>query len=327
MTNFMIVPSGIAPLSQPIDDVYNGLLASKHKQITRNTYRLALKHFANFLTTGTVSKGKKIDLVESQVKLILLEYLTFDAKTANAYLGAYQNAMIEAGLTPNTINVKLASVKALVKYAFDYEQCNFLLDKVRSLSPEIYRDTKGTSPENINLILTSIDQLSVSGKRDYAILRLLWDNGLRRGEVSSLNIEDFNEADSTLKIKGKGKLSKEAIYLSPKTCEAIKQWLAVRYNPNPSQPLFIALDRAFNGHRLSTKSIYCLTKKHSEGVKELSPHKIRHSAITAVLDATNGNVRLAQKFSRHKNLDVLSRYDDNRIELQKEAVNLLANLA
>jgi integrase/recombinase XerC len=145
--------------------------------------------------------------------------------------------------------------------------------------------------------------------------------------VSSLNIEDFNEADSTLKIKGKGKLNKEAIYLSSKTCEAIKQWLAVRYKPNPSQPLFIALDRAFNGHRLSTKSIYCLTKKHSESVKELSPHKIRHSAITAVLDASNGNVRLAQKFSRHKNLDVLCKYDDNRIELQKEAVNLLATLA
>ncbi|WP_373478436.1 hypothetical protein [Geminocystis sp.] len=179
MTNFTIVPSGIAPLSQPIDDVYNGLLASQHKQITRNTYRLALKHFANFLTTGTVSKGKKIDLVESQVKLILLQYLTFDAKTANAYLGSYQNIMIEAGLAPNTINVKLASVKALVKFAFDYEQCNFLLDKVRCLSPEIYRDTKGTSPENIHLILSGIDQLSVSGKRDYAILRLLWDNGLR----------------------------------------------------------------------------------------------------------------------------------------------------
>jgi integrase/recombinase XerC len=45
-----------------------------------------------------------------------------------------------------------------------------------------------------------------------------------------------------------------------------------------------------------------------------------------VLDASNGNVRMAQKLSRHKNLDVLTRYDDNRVALQKKAVHLLADL-
>ena len=60
--------------------------------------------------------------------------------------------------------------------------------------------------------------------------------------------------------------------------------------------------------------------------KPLSPHKIRHSAITAVLDASNGNVRLAQRFSRHKSLEVLIKYDDNRQQLQKEAISLIAGL-
>ncbi|PHV60964.1 tyrosine-type recombinase/integrase, partial [Cyanobacterium aponinum] len=195
---------------------------------------------------------------------------------------------------------------------------------------EVYRDTKGTSPENIKAILALPDLTSVKGKRDYAILRLLWDCALRRGEVASLSIEDFNPREGTLRIKGKGRMSKETIYLSPKTIEALINWLSVRYQPLPHYPLFISLDNATNGHRLSTKSIYRIVKKYSSEIPEgkiLSPHQVRHSSITAVLDASNGNVRLAQKLSRHKNLDVLTRYDDNRVALQREAVNLLSTLA
>jgi integrase/recombinase XerC len=337
MTNLINISQGlITPLPQPIDDVYSGLIASKHKQTTRNTYKQGLKHFANYLLSGTMSLGKKVDLTESQVKGVLMEYLKFDGKLANAYLGSYQSQMVESGYSPNSINVKIASIKALVRYAFDYEQCNFLLDKVKSLTPEIYRDTKGTNVANIKSMLELPDTTTVKGKRDYAILRLLWDCGLRRGEVSNLNIEDFNGGDHgvalrdrSLKIKGKGKLSKEVIYLSTQCASAIQSWLDVRYQPHSDYPLFISLDNATNGHRLSTKSIYRITKKYSAEVplgKVLSPHQVRHSAITAVLDASNGNVRLAQKFSRHKNLDVLTRYDDNRVELQKEAVNLLADM-
>jgi len=330
MTNLINISQGlITPLPQPIDDVYSGLIASKHKQTTRNTYKQGLKHFANYLLSGTISLGKKVDLTECQVRAILVEFLSFEAKLANAYLGAYQSKMIEVGYSPNSINVKVASIKALVRYAFDYEQCNFLLDKVKSLTPEIYRDTKGTNVANIKAMLELPDTTTVKGKRDYAILRLLWDCGLRRGEVASLNIADFNGSDLSLQIKGKGRLSKEKIYLSPQCCEAIQSWLDVRYQLKADYPLFISLDNATNGHRLTTKSIYRITKKYSAEVplgKVLSPHQVRHSAITAVLDASNGNVRLAQKFSRHKNLDVLTKYDDNRVQLQKEAVNLLADM-
>jgi integrase/recombinase XerC len=80
---------------------------------------------------------------------------------------------------------------------------------------------------------------------------------------------------------------------------------------------------------MTVKGIYKLVREYSsrvEGGKILSPHKIRHSAITAVLDASNGNVRLAQNLSRHKNTDTLLKYDDNRKQEHQKAVNLLADL-
>ena len=106
-------------------------------------------------------------------------------------------------------------------------------------------------------------------------------------------------------------------------------WLSGYHNPVPESPIFISLAHNSRSDRLSGKSIYCIVRKYADEVlsdKILSPHRVRHSSITAVLDASNGNVRMAQKLSRHKNLDVLSRYDDNRVALQKEAVNLLADM-
>ena len=55
--------------------------------------------------------------------------------------------------------------------------------------------------------------------------------------------------------------------------------------------------------------------RHSESAgikKQMSSHRIRHSAITAALDATDGDVRKVQKLSRHPKLNTLMIYDDNR---------------
>ncbi|MFM6397850.1 tyrosine-type recombinase/integrase, partial [Planktothrix sp.] len=60
--------------------------------------------------------------------------------------------------------------------------------------------------------------------------------------------------------------------------------------------------------------------------KPMSPHRIRHSSITAALDATGGDVRRVQKLSRHHDLNTLMIYDDNRKNAQGEITNLLDDL-
>jgi len=55
----------------------------------------------------------------------------------------------------------------------------------------------------------------------------------------------------------------------------------------------------------------------------MSPHRIRHSAITAALDATDGNVPKVEKLSRHKNLNTLMIYDDNRGRDQQDVTEML----
>jgi integrase/recombinase XerC len=188
------------------------------------------------------------------------------------------------------------------------------------------------------------DRSTVKGIRDYAILRLLWDNALRRNEICSLDVGDFDKSGK-LSILGKGRIQKSQIDLSPATTVAISQWLAAKDNdrsenplpcttsnveePNRSAPLFTSLDRRSKGHRLDGSTIYRLVREFSTAAgidKIVSPHRIRHSAITAYLDASNGNIRAAQGLSRHANLNTLNRYDDNRHKYQAQATNTLADL-
>jgi integrase/recombinase XerC len=65
---------------------------------------------------------------------------------------------------------------------------------------------------------------------------------------------------------------------------------------------------------------------HSESAgikKQMYPHCIRHSAITAALDATEGDMRKVQKLSRHRKLDTLMIYDDNQGRDQQDVTAML----
>lgn len=256
-------------------------------------------------------------------------FLALNRFEAIALVLRYRAGLVEKGLRPATINVRLSAVKSLVNYARRIGKCNYSLEDVEGLQAETYRDTTGISPDSFKQITATINPDSLKGKRDLAILRLLWDNALRRAEICSLNLEDYQPGESRLWIKGKGKLTKEAITLSSKAITLIDHWLLAIGDRSLDNPLFCTVDRATFGHRLSGNAIYNLVRQtaKSAGISKIvSPHRIRHSAITAALDATNGDTRKVQKLSRHKNLNTLMIYDDNRHQHQAEVTGILADL-
>ncbi|NER46042.1 MAG: tyrosine-type recombinase/integrase, partial [Symploca sp. SIO1A3] len=221
-------------------------------------------------------------------------------------------------------------IKSLVKLARSAGKCDYTLEEVKGEKVQVYRDTAGISRELYRKVLALPDRVELKGKRDYALLRLLWDNALRRGEIANANISDFDAEAKTLKIRGKGKGTVfEVIDLSLTTTEAIRDWLLGRRELNTSAPLFISVDPVKKGNRITGAGIYWIVQQYcrAAGVsKQMSPHRIRHSSITAALDATNGNVRKVQKLSRHAQIDTLMVYDDNRSKDQLEISTLLADM-
>jgi integrase/recombinase XerC len=300
-------------------DVLQQLLADKRSPNTRRAYEKDVTQFFRFMT------GKQVtpDLV--------LEFLHLERTQAVSVVLKYKASLIQQGLKEATINRRLAAIKSLVAMGRKIGVCNYGLEDVGGEKVQKYRDTTGIDSETFKRVLQECDRSTLSGKRDYALLRLLWGNALRRNEVSQLNISDFDPDSKTLRILGKGKgTQSEVIDLGEGTVEALFDWLEVSRGVRPDDaPLFISLDFHNSGHRLTGDGIRKIVVRlcTKAGIKkQMSPHRIRHSAITAALDATDGNVRKVQKLSRHRQLDTLMIYDDNRGKDQQEVTALLDDM-
>jgi integrase/recombinase XerC len=300
-------------------DVLQQLLSDKRSPNTRRAYEKDVTQFFRFMT------GKEVtpDLV--------LEFLHLERTAAVSVVLKYKAQLIEKGLKEATINRRLAAIKSLVAMGRKIGVCNFSLEDVAGEKVSKYRDTSGISSDAFKQVLVACDRFTLIGTRDYALLRLLWGNALRRNEVSLLNINDFDPDARTLRILGKGRGTQtEVIDLGDGTVEAIASWLEVSRGVRPDDaPLFTSLDFHNSGHRLTGDGIRKIVVRlcAKAGIKKtMSPHRIRHSAITAALDATDGNVRKVQKLSRHRQLDTLMIYDDNRGKDQREVTGLLDDL-
>ncbi len=291
-------------------EIWDSFLDLQIKETTRRSYTKALADFClKVYPDLSIS-----DAIQSFLLLSQADALTF--------VLTYRKILIDLKLSSATINQRLSALKSLVDYARKRGLCGFSLSDVKGLRSQKYRDTRGRTVDEYRSVLAEIDRSTILGKRDYAICRLLWDNALRRGEIVSLDQSNFLPQESRLMILGKGTLELQSIDLNPAVVSAINDYLLVKPSGENS-----ALFVSNNGHRLDGKDIARIVKKYAEPVGiDLSPHRVRHSAITAYLDVSEGNVRAAQSLSRHQNLSTLMIYDDNRHQLQGKATKDLGNL-
>jgi integrase/recombinase XerC len=274
---------------------------------TRKQYVKAIEHFCLFAYNGSATPET------------ISRFLALDQYAAIDLVLRYRRHSIEQNLAPSTINVRLAAIKSLVGMARRRGQTKVELSDIESIKSETYRDTRGVS----------VEQFQAIGVRDYALMLLFWSNALRRGEIASANIEDFLPQQQQLMILGKGKRAKVAIDLTDGVTSALERWLNFHPFNVPGQPLFISLSHNCYGARISGDSIYRIVQGYAEAAgidRRVSPHRIRHSSITAFLDASDGNIRAAQALSRHSQMNTLTLYDDNRQQQQKGASGVLEGL-
>ena len=300
-------------------DVLQQLLAGSRSANTRRAYEKDVTLFFEFMTGQQVTPE------------LVLEFLHLERTQAVSVVLKYKAELIKKGLKEATVNRRIAAIKSLVAMGRKIGVCNYSLEDVRGERVQKYRDTTGIDAEAFKRVLQECDRSTLQGKRDYALLRLLWGNALRRNEVSQLNIGDFHPDTKTLWILGKGRgTQSEVIDLGEATTGAIADWLAESRGTRPDDaPLFTSLDFANSGHRLTGDGLRKIVVRlcSKAGIrKTMSPHRIRHSAITAALDATDGNVRKVQKLSRHRQLDTLMIYDDNRGKDQQAVTALLDDM-
>lgn len=165
--------------------------------------------------------------------------------------------------------------------------------------------------------------------RDYCIVTLFLNCGMRLSELVGLNINDYNAKDHTLRLLGKG--NKERIIYTNDACDqALAEWLKIRpnYPCKDKNALFVSRKQ----NRISPKTIQWLLPKLFSAAdldgRGFSAHKLRHTAATLMYQQGDVDVRLLQLILGHKSLATTEIYTHvANAELQSAAqANPLASV-
>src|SRR5262245_47496296 len=183
----------------------------------------------------------------------LSRLINLPAGEGNGLLFAYRAHMVDAGLTPATINRRLAAIRSALKLARTLGLTAWA-PEIRGLKVEAYRDTTGPGlPGTRAMLAKARTQAPLKAARDVALVRLMFDLGLRRGEVTGLDLEDFEAKERRLWIRGKGRAQKEARTLPEPTLAALSAWIDIRAHTVPSvqTAMFVGLAGRVRGQRLT----------------------------------------------------------------------------
>lgn len=147
------------------------------------------------------------------------------------------------------------------------------------------------------------------GSRDRAVMELLYGAGLRVGECVALDIGDINFPDNSILVLGKGnkeRLQPLGEYAKRSLQDYLRQRLQSGYSAEAADPLFLNT----RGGRLGDRSVRSMVDKYmlqTAQVKHISPHSLRHTFATHLLD-NGADIRAIQELLGHASIGTTQLY-------------------
>ena len=285
-----------------------------HSRRTVDEYFLDLRNFFRYLkmTRDPALKDvalQDIDIMDVDLDFVASVTLT-DIYEYMSYLSRdrvlHQNSRnSDYGLNATSRARKISTIRSFY---------NYLTNKAHLIEQNPVKDIdspklKKTLPKYLTLdesvqLLGSVDGLN--RERDYAILTLFLNCGLRISELCGLNIQDIQ--DESLRVLGKGNKVR-IVYLNDACLGALNAYLAVRrpITGRDQNALFLSS----RNERISKSTVHALVKKHISAAgldaTQYSSHKLRHTAATLMLQ--NGvDVRAVQEVLGHEHLNTTEIY-------------------
>jgi len=265
----------------------------RYSRQTVKAYRNDLNQFLEFCST--LEKNTIKDLTEKSIKKYLMH-------------------LSESGLETRSISRKLASVRGLMKYAFQSQIINSnpvaYIRNPRSSKklPEI------TTTESVLKIYDLVDEVEDEPERVKIIFELLYGCALRVSELCNLNYGDLDIKGSTLRVRGKGSKIR-IVPVGQKSIKLIKQYIKITNQQNNNEPLI----KTKGGNRIYPRFVYRIINKYLSKVtdiKKKSPHVLRHSAATHMLDR-GADLRAVKDILGHENLSTTQIYTHVSVERLK----------
>jgi len=233
----------------------------------------------------------------------------------------YLFEQMKAGLAKSTVRLHFAALRTF--YRFLVERHGLKDNPLKQVHlPKLDRGLPVVlTRKQVNVLLAAPLAMEKSDRapkwmpqRDAAILELFYSSGLRLAELASLTVRDLDIFNETVRVMGKGR-KERIVPVGTPALEALQKYrLAARVEMGP---LFINKSRK----RISTRSVWLSLKRYLDfaGIPQtISPHKLRHSFATHMLDA-GADLRSVQSLLGHASLSTTQIYTHVTVERLKKA--------
>lgn len=258
-----------------------------NEQLSTKNFADWLARFLVYLKTERLSSPRTIETRSTDLRQFG-DFLREEKVTTGIqrlHVRKYLALLSRGGLEARTINRKLVTLRTFFKFAAregalsHNPTINLVALKTPKKLPSVI------AAKALSQVLQLPDQTSVAGVRDFAILELFYNCGLRRQELINVNINDVDLR--SLQIRVLGKRSRERVVpLGRAAMQAIVNWLEKRkeFCVDQNETALFVNQR---GSRMTPTQVYHGVRKYLKQVTELDkahPHVLRHSFATHLLD-------------------------------------------
>jgi len=234
---------------------------------------------------------------------------------------AWRKQLEQRQLGGATIRRKLAALSSLFEYLCEHNAVTH--NPVKGVKRPKVDSYEGKTPalgdHQARTLLQAPDTATVKGKRDRAILSMLLYHGLRREELTTLQVKDITQRRGVLHVRVHGKGGKTRyVPLHPGTAELVTDYVeAVGHGADPAAPLFrpVRNTRHKNGlaQAMTTDGVYKLVRYYARHIglgeiEGLGVHALRATAATNALDH-EADIAKVQEWLGHANIATTRLYD------------------
>ena len=266
------------------------------RQYSLHTLRVYSTDLRDFLIISKIKKPNEID-----------------RSCVRAYLSELQK---KGNLARNSLLRKTSSLRSFTRFLVERgfisssPFAGVILPRKLKLLPKFM-----TESEMSSILGASPNSSSPFYLRDRAIMEILYSSGLRRAELSSLNIGDVDFNSGLIRVVGKG--SKERLIpIGNSALKCLREYLGARSLSGGGDPLFLN----FKKLRLSDQGVGLIIKRWKKNTgwpKRITPHMFRHSFATHLLNS-GCDLRSLQEMLGHKSLSSTQIYTHISLERLKD---------
>jgi integrase/recombinase XerC len=261
----------------------------------------------------------KTDLEVFASYMLATYEITSPSELTVTMLRSFVMEQMETGLNPKSVNRKISSIKAYIRYMRKEGVININpAATLKSIKTPKTLVSALSENEISDLLNNDFFDESPEGLRARAMIELMYATGVRRSELINLKLSGLDLGQKTIRVIGK-RNKERLIPLTDASIEAISGYLSIR--PSAQNEVFLFLTD--KGKKLYPELVYTTVKRYLSYVSSLqkkSPHVLRHTFATHLLNK-GADMNDIKELMGHANLSATQVYTHNSFEQLKSVYN------